>query len=952
MISKFLSSIKDATLKADLTAAVSDGDLSYNEMLKIVKDAEKGGISAEEFSDLKYVVSNMKDTFSTSSYVYDISNRFVNGDTANVNWHGGSSTATVLGNLSSGSSEAQTDKLVQKWFLGGDLPADSGFQYSAVNTSLYGAKGPTVNDINQGSLGDCYLLASLNCIITAEPSVINKMIVDNGNNTYGVRFFINGAEEWVTVNNALPTFNGNNVYNKSPNIWSGLIEKAYVQLSESGTIGRTANNSYSNIAYGWADPITQITGKSVSYYSATNYTTGNWDNMKNTFISALNNHQEVWLGSYVNATQNNKTTFVSGHAFSIVGYNSTTDKFVVRNPWGETANQYWVTQFEANMAELYTDKAYIGVANATVVNLPSIQAINQSVNKNQSVSLTSMFSVTNGNITDYKFYDPSGLGNILLNGATNYSTVSGYIQVKANEVYKLQYVGSSTSGSENITISAFDGVNWSNTANSVITDVGNRAAQVSSISLGGMLKNQSVSVASLFKVSDADGDIITQYQFTDPTGLGAIKLNGAANLSTTTNTVLVSASDLSKLTYVAGNTTGTENISISVFDGTSWSSISNSITNVGNRVATITAKNVSLIGGVQSLAISNFFTAIDADGDAITQYQFNDPNGVGTIKLNSAVNLSTTANTIRVSASDLSKLTYSSTVNGSENIGVSVYDGTAWSNVVNSTVSYQGNKTATIAQSLNPSLAKGQSVAISSFFKATDADGDAITQYKFVETASLGNIQLNGAVNMASATEKSQGIVIVSSSELSKVKYTASVGVGGAEQIAISANDGTAWGTSTAINFNNVGNIAPIVSTPGSVSLYNNEAVKLTAIFKATDTNGDAISQYLITDPNGLGFIGLNGATNLSTSSEILQGITRISGIDFAKLTYDNNSSVNGSERINVSAYDGTSWSQSASALINDFINSAPLSGGTRVSSTIYDVGTNKNYGLLAMSNL
>ena len=33
--------------------------------------------------------------------------------------------------------------------------------YSTVSSPLYGANGPTMSDINQGYLGDCYLLSSL-----------------------------------------------------------------------------------------------------------------------------------------------------------------------------------------------------------------------------------------------------------------------------------------------------------------------------------------------------------------------------------------------------------------------------------------------------------------------------------------------------------------------------------------------------------------------------------------------------------------------------------------------------------------------------------------------------------------------------------------------------------------------------------------------------------------------
>ena len=60
------------------------------------------------------------------------------------------------------------------------------------------------------------------------------MITNNGNNTYGVRFFVNGTAEYVTVNNDLA--DGGTEFNSATDIWASLIEKAYAQTQASGVI--------------------------------------------------------------------------------------------------------------------------------------------------------------------------------------------------------------------------------------------------------------------------------------------------------------------------------------------------------------------------------------------------------------------------------------------------------------------------------------------------------------------------------------------------------------------------------------------------------------------------------------------------------------------------------------------------------------------------------------------
>ena len=83
--------------------------------------------------------------------------------------------------------------------VAGNPAADTA--YSPVSGSLFGANGPSYLDVQQGNVGDCWLMASLAEVAARDPSDIRNMFTDLGSATengsvvelYKVRFF-NSAE--------------------------------------------------------------------------------------------------------------------------------------------------------------------------------------------------------------------------------------------------------------------------------------------------------------------------------------------------------------------------------------------------------------------------------------------------------------------------------------------------------------------------------------------------------------------------------------------------------------------------------------------------------------------------------------------------------------------------------------------------------------------------------------
>ena len=399
----WVAALNDPALKAAMTAAAANGIVTEAGMAKVFGDlvaeltATKTTLSAGQFAGLKTIAASIALGGTASPYVTYVTNALVNGNAANARWTGGTAASTTLGNLAAGASATQMSELDGKWFLGTDLPisivAMSGHasftvSYSGVSAPLYAAGGPSMNDINQGYLGDCYLLSSLAEVAKQNPSIIQSMITDNGNNTYGVRFYINGSAQYVTVNNALA--NGGSIFNHATGDWASLIEKAYAQIQASGVITGTSGgnygNSFSTVGNGGfpAFALEEITGATtITNFSANGSTWGKYvynsslsyqsgtaglstASVLAILVADLAAGFDAVLTSRTNATDSSgKITLVAGHALSVYGYDSGTGNLQIRNPWGTANGQSWDTTFEISLGTLLAVGDTITVDNAT-----------------------------------------------------------------------------------------------------------------------------------------------------------------------------------------------------------------------------------------------------------------------------------------------------------------------------------------------------------------------------------------------------------------------------------------------------------------------------------------------------------------------------------------------------------------------------------------------------------
>ena len=430
-VPSWVSTLQTASIAADMAAADVNGTVTYAGLENLLTDLDaklsssKTTLTSAEMADLKTIVSDLNNGMSTSAYLKNIMTSLVDGNAANATWTGGAATSTTLGNLAVGSSATQLSELVGKWVMGTDTPSTkvsvdgSNFSvsYSTSSKPLFAASGPSMNDVNQGALGDCYLLSSLAEVACENSSVISSMFTSNGNNTYGVKFYVDGVAEYVTVNNSLA-----NDVNSGADIWASLAEKAYTQLQTSGVVtgsGINDGNSYSTIGNGGAAEfaLEEITGASkitdfvsagTSWYSIaynsslsfTGYTVGNSTaSVLDSLAADLAKGDDLILSSYTNATSGGKITLVADHAMSIYGFDSVTGELEVRNPWGTESGQSWDTTFEVSLSTLLADGDTItadNIGNKTAAPVVTAQTAAQTWKLGQSVN----FTLASGTFTD------------------------------------------------------------------------------------------------------------------------------------------------------------------------------------------------------------------------------------------------------------------------------------------------------------------------------------------------------------------------------------------------------------------------------------------------------------------------------------------------------------------------------------------------------------------------
>jgi hypothetical protein len=317
-----------------------DGVISRNDMLDILSKGTSGytWVTYSAFSSMQTLVNN-GGTVGMPDYVQNLASKTLAHDynreiyTLASEIHG-EVNDFFLGQVRPDASYVANGKTVTP-------------TYVQVNLPLWNSS-PTYQDVVQGHVGDCWLMASLAEVAARNPGDIQRMFVDNGDGTYTVRLYKGGTPDYVTVDNYLPeTVVGNLVIgavydNPQGNMWAALAEKAYARENGNGWIGSSHQgvNSYQALDSGYPDwALSAITGHPTSYHSYS----GGWGvlSLGSPSMSASVVANDWSQGRFVvlcTGPWPGSSLVVPLHCYALVGYSS--GSFTLFNPWGTSGGQY------------------------------------------------------------------------------------------------------------------------------------------------------------------------------------------------------------------------------------------------------------------------------------------------------------------------------------------------------------------------------------------------------------------------------------------------------------------------------------------------------------------------------------------------------------------------------------------------------------------------------------
>jgi Calpain family cysteine protease len=220
---------------------------------------------------------------------------------------------------------------------------------------LFAGTGPTISDINQGYLGDCYLLSTLSSVAGSDPKLIEKDVVADGNGIYTVTFGT-GKGTQVNVNADLPVWpDGQLAYAQLGNqnsLWVAIYEKAFAQYQNPKA------DSYATIVGGWMSEAFSALGLSSK--------TTIFESSSTQLITAL--QSDLKAGDFTTfgtvSTLPSDSPLIADHAYEVnsvqVDSKGKPVSITLRNPWGNgSANDGFVT---ITAQQAYS--AFVGIVTA------------------------------------------------------------------------------------------------------------------------------------------------------------------------------------------------------------------------------------------------------------------------------------------------------------------------------------------------------------------------------------------------------------------------------------------------------------------------------------------------------------------------------------------------------------------------------------------------------------
>ncbi|HLP88060.1 MAG TPA: C2 family cysteine protease [Nostocaceae cyanobacterium] len=191
---------------------------------------------------------------------------------------------------------------------------------------------PSLEDISQGSVKNCFLFAAMAAIVNKDPQLIVKIIHDNGNGTYTVTFMglstsRNPVRQTVTLD--FPIGRHGNVRRNA--LWPLVIEKAYAQQKGGIDVLDKGGNS--------GETIRDLTDKKLRTFNPQQKPA---DYILNELVKAKKNKEMITVSTIdlkdasqkVVAIYQNSRGLAPNHAYSVTDIDISRKRIKLFNPWG------------------------------------------------------------------------------------------------------------------------------------------------------------------------------------------------------------------------------------------------------------------------------------------------------------------------------------------------------------------------------------------------------------------------------------------------------------------------------------------------------------------------------------------------------------------------------------------------------------------------------------------
>jgi hypothetical protein len=317
------------------------------------------------------------------------------------------------------------------------------------------------------------------------------------------------------------------------------------------------------------------------------------------------------------------------------------------------------------------------------------------------------------------------------------------------------------------------------------------------------------------------------------------------------------------------------------------------VAQLGIAAPTVTAANIAVAKN-QTVAASALFSTAST---AVT-YEFWDSTSSptsGHFVVNGAAQGSGYA--IDVAPADLANANFQVGASGSDDLWVRVFDGLTWSSWAEFHLT--ARNTAPVVTASNEIATKGQSFDGASMFQASDADGDAITNYQVWDSTAdptSGYFVVDGAVQQAGRA------IDVAPDQLAQTSFQSA---SGSDLLWARAFDGQAWGDWQSFTITAPIDHAPTV-TVRNIGVPLDTNIPAISLFTVRDADsGDTVTRYEFWD----------STASASSGHFVVDGVAQPTGQAIEVLASDLSqtsfvsASAPSTDTLWVRAFDGVLWS-------------------------------------------